>query len=197
MTFCTLSRRLDLYLPKFSIEATYKLENVLPKLGIQDVFTTHADLSGITDHTNIKLSEVSLEAPEHLISEIPIPPHPTPSHSILSHLTLHPPNPIPLLPHLSHSISYDSTPPHPTHPTTSHSHPLPPDSSSPFHPIASYPIPFQRVSHYFFYCRHLIVFIPYNPTSLHPVLIIHLVLALPITFDPVPSHLIAFHSVSP
>nr|AAC53063.1 plasminogen activator inhibitor 3 [Mus musculus]AAH90981.1 Serpina5 protein [Mus musculus] len=51
-------RRLDLYLPKFSIEATYKLENVLPKLGIQDVFTTHADLSGITDHTNIKLSEM-------------------------------------------------------------------------------------------------------------------------------------------
>ncbi|XP_021034732.1 plasma serine protease inhibitor [Mus caroli] len=51
-------RRLDLYLPKFSIEATYKLEKVLPKLGIQDVFTTHADLSGITDHTNIKLSEM-------------------------------------------------------------------------------------------------------------------------------------------
>uniref|UniRef100_A0A8C6GZK9 Serine (or cysteine) peptidase inhibitor, clade A, member 3M n=1 Tax=Mus spicilegus TaxID=10103 RepID=A0A8C6GZK9_MUSSI len=51
-------RPLDLYLPKFSIEATYKLEKVLPKLGIQDIFTTHADLSGITDHTNIKLSEM-------------------------------------------------------------------------------------------------------------------------------------------
>ncbi|XP_028637889.1 plasma serine protease inhibitor [Grammomys surdaster] len=51
-------RRLDLYLPKFSIEGTYKLEKILPKLGIQDIFTTHADLSGITDHTNIKLSEM-------------------------------------------------------------------------------------------------------------------------------------------
>ncbi|XP_052042653.1 plasma serine protease inhibitor-like [Apodemus sylvaticus] len=51
-------RRLDLYLPKFSIEGTYKLEKILPKLGIQDLFTTHADLSGITNHTNIKLSEM-------------------------------------------------------------------------------------------------------------------------------------------
>ncbi|XP_021058195.1 plasma serine protease inhibitor [Mus pahari] len=51
-------RHLDLYLPKFSIEGTYKLEKILPKLGIQDVFTTHANLSGMTDHTNIKLSEM-------------------------------------------------------------------------------------------------------------------------------------------
>ncbi|XP_051006850.1 plasma serine protease inhibitor-like [Acomys russatus] len=51
-------RRLDLYLPKFSMEGTYQLEKILPKLGIRDVFTTHADLSGITDHTNIKLSEM-------------------------------------------------------------------------------------------------------------------------------------------
>ncbi|CAO2587246.1 SERPINA4 [Lemmus lemmus] len=51
-------RRLSLYLPKFSIEGTYHLEKILPKLGIKDVFTSHADLSGMTDHANINLSEV-------------------------------------------------------------------------------------------------------------------------------------------
>lgn len=56
----TLSRQLNLYLPKFSIEGTYQLEKILPKLGIKDIFTIHADLSGITGYPNIKLSEVSL-----------------------------------------------------------------------------------------------------------------------------------------
>ncbi|XP_037057882.1 plasma serine protease inhibitor [Peromyscus leucopus] len=51
-------RKLNLYLPKFSIEGTYQLEKILPKLGIRDIFTTHADLSGITDYPNIKLSEM-------------------------------------------------------------------------------------------------------------------------------------------
>ncbi|XP_059135189.1 plasma serine protease inhibitor [Peromyscus eremicus] len=51
-------RQLNLYLPKFSIEGTYQLEKILPKLGIRDIFTTHADLSGITDYPNIKLSEM-------------------------------------------------------------------------------------------------------------------------------------------
>ncbi|CAO2587243.1 Plasma serine protease inhibitor [Lemmus lemmus] len=53
-----IKRRLSLYLPKFSIEGTYHLEKILPKLGIKDVFTSHADLSGMTDHANINLSEV-------------------------------------------------------------------------------------------------------------------------------------------
>ncbi|XP_055448730.1 plasma serine protease inhibitor [Psammomys obesus] len=58
----TTKRRLDLYLPKFSIEGTYQLEKILPKLNIKDVFTSHADLSGITDHTSIKLSEMMHKA---------------------------------------------------------------------------------------------------------------------------------------
>ncbi|XP_008835791.1 plasma serine protease inhibitor [Nannospalax galili] len=51
-------RQLELYLPKFSIEGSYQLEKILPKLGISDIFTSHADLSGITDHTNIQVSEM-------------------------------------------------------------------------------------------------------------------------------------------
>ncbi|XP_049754420.1 plasma serine protease inhibitor [Elephas maximus indicus] len=50
--------QLRLYLPKFSIAGSYQLEKVLPKLGIHEVFTSQADLSGITNHTNIQVSEM-------------------------------------------------------------------------------------------------------------------------------------------
>nr|XP_004665610.2 plasma serine protease inhibitor [Jaculus jaculus] len=51
-------RQLKLYIPKFSIEGSYQLEKILPALGIRDVFTSHADLSGITTYPNIQLSEM-------------------------------------------------------------------------------------------------------------------------------------------
>lgn len=51
-------RKLQLYLPKFSIEGSYHLEKVLPKLGIRDIFTSHADLTGFTNHSNIQVSEM-------------------------------------------------------------------------------------------------------------------------------------------
>ncbi|XP_002754293.4 plasma serine protease inhibitor [Callithrix jacchus] len=51
-------RQFELYLPKFSIEGSYQLDKVLPKLGISDVFTSHADLSGISNHSNIQVSEM-------------------------------------------------------------------------------------------------------------------------------------------
>uniref|UniRef100_A0A8C0ZTC3 Serpin domain-containing protein n=1 Tax=Castor canadensis TaxID=51338 RepID=A0A8C0ZTC3_CASCN len=43
----SFSRRIDeLYLPKFSISSDYDLEYILPQLGIKEVFTRQADLSG-------------------------------------------------------------------------------------------------------------------------------------------------------
>ncbi|XP_004455967.1 plasma serine protease inhibitor [Dasypus novemcinctus] len=51
-------RHLDLYFPKFSITGSYQLEKVLPKLGIHDIFSSHADLTGITNHSNIQISEM-------------------------------------------------------------------------------------------------------------------------------------------
>ncbi|XP_038193888.1 plasma serine protease inhibitor [Arvicola amphibius] len=55
----TTKRRLGLCLPKFSIEGTYHLEKILPKLGIKDVFTSNADLSGMIDNANVNLSEMT------------------------------------------------------------------------------------------------------------------------------------------
>ncbi|XP_036887286.1 plasma serine protease inhibitor isoform X2 [Sturnira hondurensis] len=51
-------RRLQLHLPKFSMEGSYQLEEVLPKLGIRDIFTSQADLSGLSNHSNIYVSEM-------------------------------------------------------------------------------------------------------------------------------------------
>ncbi|XP_059541867.1 plasma serine protease inhibitor [Myotis daubentonii] len=51
-------RKLQLYLPKFSIEGSYQLEKILPTLGIRDLFTSHADLGGFTNHSNIQVSEM-------------------------------------------------------------------------------------------------------------------------------------------
>ncbi|XP_035927753.2 alpha-1-antichymotrypsin [Halichoerus grypus] len=48
----------NLYLPKFSISSSYNLEDVLPQLGIREVFTNQADLSGVTGEKNLAVSQV-------------------------------------------------------------------------------------------------------------------------------------------
>lgn len=52
-------RKIDeLYMPKFSISTDYSLEDVLPELGIREVFSTQADLSGITGDKDLRVSQV-------------------------------------------------------------------------------------------------------------------------------------------
>lgn len=51
-------RPINLSLPKFSIDGSYELHNVLPKLGVKEVFTSQANLSSITGRSNIFLSEM-------------------------------------------------------------------------------------------------------------------------------------------
>ncbi|XP_036062527.1 serine protease inhibitor A3N-like [Onychomys torridus] len=52
-------RKIDeLYMPKFSISTDYSLENILPQLGIRKVFSSQADLSGITGAKDLKVSQV-------------------------------------------------------------------------------------------------------------------------------------------
>ena len=47
-----------LSLPKFSISSDYNLEDTLSELNIQKVFTSEADLSGITGVRNLEVSQV-------------------------------------------------------------------------------------------------------------------------------------------
>uniref|UniRef100_A0A4X1SH92 Serpin domain-containing protein n=1 Tax=Sus scrofa TaxID=9823 RepID=A0A4X1SH92_PIG len=56
-------RRIDaLHLPRFSISSDYKLEEILPRLGIKKIFSAEADLSGITDTTPLCVSQVAHSA---------------------------------------------------------------------------------------------------------------------------------------
>ncbi|XP_009485461.2 uncharacterized protein LOC104034244 [Pelecanus crispus] len=47
----------NLYLPKFTLYGTYNLKNILYKMGIMDVFTDKADLSGITGQPQHRVSQ--------------------------------------------------------------------------------------------------------------------------------------------
>ncbi|XP_076777401.1 serine proteinase inhibitor 2.4-like [Arvicanthis niloticus] len=52
-------RKIDeLNLPKFSVSADYSLKEVLPELGIREVFSSQADLSRITGAKDLQVSQV-------------------------------------------------------------------------------------------------------------------------------------------
>nr|XP_048287165.1 serine protease inhibitor A3N-like [Myodes glareolus] len=48
----------EFYMPKFSISTDYILEKILPQLGIREVFSTQADLSGVTGAKDLRVSQV-------------------------------------------------------------------------------------------------------------------------------------------
>ncbi|NXX89831.1 A1AT2 antiproteinase, partial [Centropus bengalensis] len=51
------TRRLNLHLPKISISGSYDVKNLLKEMGITEVFSTNADLSGITGSRNLQVSQ--------------------------------------------------------------------------------------------------------------------------------------------
>uniref|UniRef100_K7FUQ7 Alpha-1-antitrypsin-like n=2 Tax=Pelodiscus sinensis TaxID=13735 RepID=K7FUQ7_PELSI len=51
-------RTIYLHIPKFSISGTYDVKEIFQKMGVTDVFTDQADLSGITGISNLKVSKV-------------------------------------------------------------------------------------------------------------------------------------------
>ncbi|KAM8782181.1 kallistatin-like [Rhynchonycteris naso] len=50
-------RKLKLYLPQFSMSASYDLDEILPSLGIMDLFSVRANLSGITTQGRLQVSK--------------------------------------------------------------------------------------------------------------------------------------------
>ncbi|XP_043842971.1 alpha-1-antitrypsin-like [Dromiciops gliroides] len=51
-------RKVDIFLPRMSISTSYNLEEVLAKIGIRDVFTNNADLTGISTQSQLQVSKV-------------------------------------------------------------------------------------------------------------------------------------------
>ncbi|XP_069555820.1 serpin A3-5-like [Brachyistius frenatus] len=56
------SRRYDIFIPKFSIKSSYKLNDVLTEMGMSDMFSDRADLSGISEGQKLVVSEVVHQA---------------------------------------------------------------------------------------------------------------------------------------
>jgi serine protease inhibitor len=60
--FSFILRMIDeFHLPKISLSQHYNLENILPELGIKEVFSKQADLSGITGDKEIRVARVRRE----------------------------------------------------------------------------------------------------------------------------------------
>ncbi|XP_061586815.1 serpin A3-5-like [Cololabis saira] len=56
------SRKHKIYVPKFSIKTSYKLNNVLTEMGMTDMFGPQADLSGISEGRKVAVSDVVHQA---------------------------------------------------------------------------------------------------------------------------------------
>uniref|UniRef100_A0A7M4EPL1 Alpha-1-antiproteinase-like n=1 Tax=Crocodylus porosus TaxID=8502 RepID=A0A7M4EPL1_CROPO len=50
--------KIHLYIPNFSISGTYDVKEIFRQMGVTDVFTDQADLSGITEESGLKVSKV-------------------------------------------------------------------------------------------------------------------------------------------
>ncbi|NWX81454.1 A1AT protein, partial [Nothoprocta pentlandii] len=55
-------RRIEVHVPKLSIHGTYDLKKMFMNLGVTDVFSDHADLSGITGESDVKVSKAAHKA---------------------------------------------------------------------------------------------------------------------------------------
>ncbi|XP_008851222.2 thyroxine-binding globulin isoform X2 [Nannospalax galili] len=59
----------DLFIPKFSISATYDLGTTLQKMGMKDAFAENANFHGLTEDNGLKLSYASHKAVLHIGEE--------------------------------------------------------------------------------------------------------------------------------
>lgn len=60
--FSLINRRLNLQLPKFSISGSYDVKTLFEQMGITEVFSGNADLSGISVNHDLQVSQVSRQS---------------------------------------------------------------------------------------------------------------------------------------
>ncbi|NXJ14587.1 A1AF antiproteinase, partial [Odontophorus gujanensis] len=61
-TLVSKRNSVNFYLPKFTLHGRYNLKNILYKMGIMDIFTDKADLSGITGQPQHRISQAIHQA---------------------------------------------------------------------------------------------------------------------------------------
>lgn len=56
---CYLCSKIEVHLPKFKMEESYALHNLLPDMGVSSLFSNSANLTKLNTDKGLKVSEVS------------------------------------------------------------------------------------------------------------------------------------------
>lgn len=70
---CLVCRKLEVKMPKFNMEQSYSLHNLLPDMGMTSVFNNLSNLTKLTEDKGLKLSEVSCHFRYHVAKYVPVP----------------------------------------------------------------------------------------------------------------------------
>lgn len=63
--YTLLLRKLEVHLPKFKMEQSYNMHEILPQLGIDSVFLDSANLTGLSKEGHLKISQVTVASHTH------------------------------------------------------------------------------------------------------------------------------------
>lgn len=70
---CLVHSKLEVNLPKFKMEQSYSLHNLLPDMGMASVFSNSANLTKLSKDEGLKVSEVSFQCRHSIKEHIHIP----------------------------------------------------------------------------------------------------------------------------
>lgn len=60
-------------MPKFKMEESYSLHNILPDMGMASIFSNHANLTKLSKEEGLKVSEVSFQFHHAVATYLHIP----------------------------------------------------------------------------------------------------------------------------
>lgn len=69
---CLVCRKLEVKMPKFNMEQSYSLHNLLPDMGMTSVFNNLSNLTKLSEDKGLKVSEVS-HFRYRVVTYVPVP----------------------------------------------------------------------------------------------------------------------------
>lgn len=70
---CLLHSKLEVIMPKFKMEQSYSLHKLLPEMGMESIFSNLANLTKLSHHEGLKVSEVSFQFNHTIKTHLCIP----------------------------------------------------------------------------------------------------------------------------